>query len=391
MQLSVSPSDSTRAPLPMLGTTKGCRFRQSMASGLLLLITVMAWAALLAPSAHAQIEPVLTCVNLDIGFPGYYEAEFGYFSFEPADVTIPVGSRNQFNVTVPGQPTLLHYGYQPRAAVVTALRTTNLTWNLDSFTATSSSVPGTAPLCKPTFIPTSASLSYTAAGTYPQQFLGYVDQAPASFPLTATVASAGPATNITVSNLQQQVPTSEPSGFSGDWAMYSQTPGWVAIYGDITVTPGPMGTANANLALLDSSGVVAANGLVPISFSGSPAPSTSGCPAVVTSSIQGTLGKPVQLFGTAIWTQVVTLKNISGATIAGPLQIALTNLSSNAQAFGAAGTATCPGISGAPYVYVTGRLAPNANAAVVLTFTNSQVPSSGITFTPVIVSGGNHL
>jgi hypothetical protein len=116
-----------------------------------------------------------------------------------------------------------------------------------------------------------------------------------------------------------------------------------------------------------------------------------GCSTDVTSSVSGKVVLPVQLLGSQIWTQTVTFTNISGKTISGPITLALNNLSPNAKLFTAGGTGNCPGITGAPYIFVTDSLAPNANAAVVLTFTNTQVPTTAITYAPVILSGGTKL
>jgi hypothetical protein len=85
---------------------------------------------------------------------------------------------------------------------------------------------------------------------------------------------------------------------------------------------------------------------------------------------------------TGLWVSTVTVKNTSGSSIAGPLQVLLTNLTAGVTMTNNTGT-----YSGSPYITVSaGSLAPGASASVSIQFTN---PSNGfIGFTPVTYSGG---
>ncbi len=85
---------------------------------------------------------------------------------------------------------------------------------------------------------------------------------------------------------------------------------------------------------------------------------------------------------TGVWTATLTVKNISGDSLAGPIQVALTRLASNVTMVNPTGTR-----NGDPYITVTtGTLAPGASASVTIQFNN---PSNHfIEFTSVTYSGG---
>jgi hypothetical protein len=84
---------------------------------------------------------------------------------------------------------------------------------------------------------------------------------------------------------------------------------------------------------------------------------------------------------TGVWSATLTLTNTSGGVINGPIQMVLTNLSSNATMTNNTGMR-----NGWPYITVsTGALSPGASASVIIQFTN---PTNGyITYTPVTDSG----
>jgi hypothetical protein len=84
---------------------------------------------------------------------------------------------------------------------------------------------------------------------------------------------------------------------------------------------------------------------------------------------------------TGIWSATVTVTNTSSTPISGPIQVELTNLSTDATMTNNTGTFNL-----SPYITVSsGALAVGASASVTIQFQN---PSNGsITFTPVTVSG----
>ncbi len=84
---------------------------------------------------------------------------------------------------------------------------------------------------------------------------------------------------------------------------------------------------------------------------------------------------------TGLWVATLTVSNSSAASVSGPIQVVLTNLSSNATMVNNTGMR-----NGSPYITVsTGTLAPGASVSVPIQFTN---PSNGfITFTAVTASG----
>jgi hypothetical protein len=85
---------------------------------------------------------------------------------------------------------------------------------------------------------------------------------------------------------------------------------------------------------------------------------------------------------TGLWTSTLTVHNTSAAPIGGPIEVVLTNLSSNATMMNNTGVVN----GSTPYILVSaGTLAPGGSASVPIQFKN---PSDGsITFTPVAYSG----
>jgi hypothetical protein len=84
---------------------------------------------------------------------------------------------------------------------------------------------------------------------------------------------------------------------------------------------------------------------------------------------------------TGFWTSTLTVHNTSAAPIGGPIEVVLTNLSSNVTMMNETGAF---GVT--PYIIVSAAtLAAGASASVAIQFKN---PSNGsITFTPVTCSG----
>jgi hypothetical protein len=84
---------------------------------------------------------------------------------------------------------------------------------------------------------------------------------------------------------------------------------------------------------------------------------------------------------TNLWTSTLTVRNTSAAPIGGPIEVVLTNLSSNATMTNETGA-----FGGNPYIIVSaGTLAAGASVSAPIQFSN---PTKGsITFTPVVYSG----
>jgi hypothetical protein len=81
------------------------------------------------------------------------------------------------------------------------------------------------------------------------------------------------------------------------------------------------------------------------------------------------------------WYSTLTVTNTTNAPIDGPIEVVLTNLSSNATLLNESGT-----YDGSPYIAVTnGNLAPGASIEAAIQFTNST--NGLIVFTPVTYSG----
>jgi hypothetical protein len=111
------------------------------------------------------------------------------------------------------------------------------------------------------------------------------------------------------------------------------------------------------------------------------------CATDMSASITVTRGGFFFNFGTGRFQQNVTIRNTGTNSIAGPISIALDNLSANATLANSAGVTSCAAPSGSPYIAVTtgGVLAPGASASVVLQFTRTG--SAGITYNTRVLGG----
>jgi len=88
------------------------------------------------------VTPIFECVSLTPG-SGQAVASFGYFSFNPAPVTIPVGEENFFfpGTAFRGQPTVFLPGRQENVFSVQFAMATNTSWVLDGSVAAASANP----------------------------------------------------------------------------------------------------------------------------------------------------------------------------------------------------------------------------------------------------------
>ncbi|HVO88983.1 MAG TPA: hypothetical protein VMV45_10605 [Casimicrobiaceae bacterium] len=113
--------------------------------------------------------------------------------------------------------------------------------------------------------------------------------------------------------------------------------------------------------------------------------SVSSCASNVTSSLQVTRSGFSYNLATGRFIQTVTLKNISSATITGPISFVLDNLSSNATLYIPSGTTSCATPSGSPYVNLAANLAPGGSATVAMQFVNPT--RTGITYLARVLAG----
>jgi hypothetical protein len=111
------------------------------------------------------------------------------------------------------------------------------------------------------------------------------------------------------------------------------------------------------------------------------------CASNMSAPITVTRGGFFLNFGTGRFQQNVTIKNTGNNSIAGPISLALDNLSANAALANAAGVTSCASPAGSPYIAVNvgSALAPGASASVVLQFTHTG--SAGISYNTRMLGG----
>jgi hypothetical protein len=113
---------------------------------------------------------------------------------------------------------------------------------------------------------------------------------------------------------------------------------------------------------------------------------TCSCAADVSNSVTVTRGGFVLNPVTGRFAQTVTIKNISAATIIGPLSLVLDSLSSNASLFNATGaTDTLELPAGSPYLNASVNLAAGQNTAFSLQFTDPS--HTAITYNTRVLAG----
>ncbi|MDQ3814371.1 MAG: Ig-like domain-containing protein, partial [Armatimonadota bacterium] len=117
------------------------------------------------------------------------------------------------------------------------------------------------------------------------------------------------------------------------------------------------------------------------------------CALNVTSQVRITRGSLIRggsyfsgIFDSTRFRQVVTIENISGTAITGPVSLVLDNLN-GATLYNATGSTSCTSPSGSPFINVDlgdGVLSPNEQATVVLEFSNA---SSSLSYTARVLAG----
>ena len=83
--------------------------------------------------------------------------------------------------------------------------------------------------------------------------------------------------------------------------------------------------------------------------------------------------------------QTITVRNVSANPVAGPVYVALDNLSSNTSLTNAVGFTANTSPAGSPYILAGSDLAAGASASVTLQFANP--PSGKVVYTPRVITG----
>ena len=117
-------------------------------------------------------------------------------------------------------------------------------------------------------------------------------------------------------------------------------------------------------------------------------PAPPPCATDVSSQVTVTRGGFRYVFATRLYQQTITVRNTSGSPIAGPIAVALDNLTPGVTLANADGTTMCALPAGSPYKVVTmGSLAPGASATATLQFGNPM--NRVINYTERTLSGSN--
>ena len=225
----------------------------------------------------------------------------------------------------------------------------------------------------PTFI--TAPLAYSAAGTYSSQYLGALQGGSLNGTASATANLVGMSAGVTVTNVT--LSTKAPSQVTqGGLGLY--------LYGDVRIDPTAAAGTAGLLMHIAQEGVQVMTAVDTLQVLSATA---EACQQDVTSQLQVTSTPAVPMFNTQLYTQVVTLKNMGGTDLKGPVLLGLRNLSANAQLFAGNGPLPCGANAGVPYQFAGNGLASGASTRVVLTFTNSLVPQAAVAYQPVVLAG----
>jgi len=360
-------------------------------------VTVIFGMTLAPPIARGQVFPVAHCIEIKPGPPvpgGLYPifiAHFGYTNVGATPVTIirGIAGRNYFDagqvISVTTQPRDFLPGHHPftAATVANVLATSQITavsWILSkNFASLSMPAEGTlgtplavtTPFCSLKVIPAAQFLSTTGTALA-QPIAGVRGDFGNPTAVVTPIGVMGGSGGISISNLVYT-----PSTYSASQPSY--IPG--KITADIAVSG--WATPAQFVFQIKADGIPAELVSVPISYN----PTGGNCASNVTAQTIATLGGFSQNIVTRVWSQTVRVQNSGASPIAGPVLLALDNLSANATLTGGNGVTNCAIPAGAPYVSLGSGLAPGQTAAVTLTFTNPQM-GQAITYTPRILSGG---
>lgn len=194
-----------------------------------------------------------------------------------------------------------------------------------------------------------------------------------------TFAGAGTAASYNVSLAGALPPGMTFANYQGGNNPGDETPTTAVLSG----TPIVAGTYSFTIVATPTTGGCATQQSYTLIVSG------PACASDVTSQVGISFGGLKKNLATGQWSETLTLQNTGATAIAGPIDVVLSNLSSNATLVNSSGTTSCFA-QGMPYVTYSGSLGAGASATVTLNFTNSQ-PAVSITFTPRIAAGGNSI
>ena len=133
----------------------------------------------------------------------------------------------------------------------------------------------------------------------------------------------------------------------------------------VSFTPSAAGSRSASLSFTDN--VAGSPQNVPLTGTGV----ATACATDTTSSVSVTRSGFTYNFATQRFYQTVKLTNTGGSPIAGPVDLVLDGLSTNALLFSGSGTTSCAAPLGSPYITAsTGSIAPGGSVSVTLQFTD---------------------
>lgn len=110
----------------------------------------------------------------------------------------------------------------------------------------------------------------------------------------------------------------------------------------------------------------------------------ASCASDATPQVKVMAGGFMRVGLTSQFRQVVTLTNIGAATIAGPLSLAVDDLSANAAVSNASGATACATPAGRPYVSVAGGLGVGASVNLLIVFSDPSLTPIRYTSTRVL-------
>jgi hypothetical protein len=204
------------------------------------------------------------------------------------------------------------------------------------------------------------------------------------------IANAGPDQTVTATSPAGAIVTldgSQSNDPDGDLLTFT----WAGPFGLATgakISPNMrVGSSNIQLTVDDGQGDTASSN-VTVTVN----PPTASCAADVSSSVSLTRSGFLPVYGSNKtflgFTQTLTLNNISGATITGPIEIAFDKLPA-AISIGGAGTTSCNALQGSPYVTVPGSTSLGSGSSVSVKVLFSDPSKAGVTYSPRVLAGAN--
>lgn len=241
----------------------------------------------------------------------------------------------------------------------------------------------TASTLSGTLVCTSPATPGSSPGTYPISCSGLTSP---NYTITygaGQLAVTAAALTITANNASRQFGQVNPA-FTASYSGFANGDTASSLSGALVCSTAATASSTAGTYPINCSGLTSSNYVItymPGQLTVTPPPCAQDVSASLTAKRSGFSYSPLS----KRYAQTLTLTNVSGAALTGPLYVVLDTLSTNASVSNASGSTVCAVPMGSPYISVNGTLNPGSAVSVVVQFADPS--NAAISYALRILAG----